>query len=254
MEDNNFELSETLFYNGLEGAITAEFLVDKKNETLWASRKTVASIFGTTGQNISNHFLNIFEEEELNEKEVSINSKKLFGGQTDFSKDSFLNSKNRGRPEKWYNLDGIIAVGYRVNSKQATHFRIWATGILKEYLIKGFILDDELLKNSSRLGKDYFDELLERIREIRVSERRFYQKVADLYATAKDYNENAQSTKNFYANVQNKIIYAVTDRTAAEIIVDRADSKRINMGITNWKGSPQSKIHISDVIVSKLFK
>ena len=170
-----YEIIESLLYKGNEGAVTAEFLVDKTNQTFWASQKAVAKIFGTSSPNISIHMTNIFQEMELKEKEVTITSKKLFEEQEEFIKDSLINSKKGGRPEKYYNLDGIIAVGYRVNSKKATQFRIWATSILKEYIVKGFVLDKELLKKGTRFGKDYFDELLEEIKEIRTSERRVYQ-------------------------------------------------------------------------------
>ncbi|MCL2688081.1 MAG: virulence RhuM family protein [Methanobrevibacter sp.] len=251
MNNKQFQLTETLLYKGIDGAVTGEFLIDVFNETLWASRKVVAEIFGTSGQNISKHFRNIFQEGELNENEVSIDAKKLFKDQSEFSNYSLLNSKKGGRPEKWYNLDGIISVGYRVNSKQATQFRIWATKVLKEYMIKGFVLDDELLKNGTRFGKDYFDELLERVREIRVSERRAYQKVTDLYAISYDYNDNPQITRDFFAKVQNKVIYAVTGKTAPEIIKERVNSNEINMGLTSWEGSPKTKIHASDVVISK---
>lgn len=251
MNDKQFQLTETLLYKGIDGAVTGEFLIDVFNETLWASRKVVADIFGTSGQNISKHFINIFQEGELNENKVSINAKDLFKDQSEFSNEYLLNSKKGGRPEKWYNLDAIISVGYRVNSKQATQFRIWATNVLKEYMIKGFVLDDELLKNGTRFGKDYFDELLERVREIRVSERRAYQKVTDLYSISYDYNDNPNITRDFFAKVQNKVIYAVTGKTAPEIIAERANSNEINMGLTTWDGSPKTKIHASDIVISK---
>lgn len=251
MNNKNYQLTETLLYKGIEGAVTGQFLIDIDNETLWASRKTVAEVFGTTAQNISTHFINIFDEGELDENKVSINANDLFKDQKEFSNESFLNSKKGGRPEKWYNLDGIISVGYRVNSKQATQFRIWSTNVLKEYMIKGFVLDDELLKNGSRFGKDYFDKLLERVREIRVSERRVYQKITDLYALSYDYNDNLQITRDFFAKVQNKVIYAVSGKTAPEIIVERADSNEMNMGLVTWEGSPKTKIHASDVVISK---
>lgn len=155
------------------------------------------------------------------------------------------------RKTTFYNLDAIISVGYRVNSKNATRFRIWATGILREFMIKGFVLDDELLKNGSRFGKDYFTDLIERIREIRVSERRFYEKITDLYATSHDYNKNAEITRNFYAKVQNKLHYAVSGMTAPEIIKDRASSEKENMGLTSWKHSPDGKIQLSDTRIAK---
>ena len=144
----------------------------------------------------------------------------------------------------------MIAVGYRVNSKEGTQFRIWVTSILKEYMVKGFVLDDELLKNGTRFGKDYFDELLERIREIRVSERRFNQKITDIYATSHDYNPQAEISRKFFASVQNKLIYAVSGKTASEIIIERADSDKINMGLTSWK-NPRGKILMSDLVISK---
>jgi hypothetical protein len=144
----------------------------------------------------------------------------------------------------------MIAVGYRVGSKEGTQFRIWATSILKEYMVKGFALDDELLKNGKRFNKDYFDELLERIREIRTSERRFNQKITDIYATSFDYNPEAEISKEFFASVQNKLIYSVSHKTAAEIIAERADSDKINMGLTTWK-NPLGKIYISDIVISK---
>lgn len=155
------------------------------------------------------------------------------------------------RKTTFYNLDAIISVGYRVNSKNATRFRIWATGILREFMIKCFVLDDELLKNGSRFGKDYFTDLIERIREIRVSERRFYEKITDLYATSHDYNKNAEITRNFYAKVQNKLHYAVSGMTAPEIIKDRASSEKENMGLTSWKHSPDGKIQLSDTRIAK---
>ena len=153
---------------------------------------------------------------------------------------------------KYYNLDAIIAVGYRVNSYQATQFRIWATRTLKEFIIKGFVLDDERLKQGNNVfGKDYFDELLERIREIRASERRFYQKITDLYALSADYNKDAPLTKEFFATVQNKLHWAITGKTAAEIIYSSADATKIYMGLTNWKHAPDGKILKSDVVVAK---
>jgi len=227
MNNKNYQLTETLLYKGIKGAVTGQFLIDIGNETLWASQKTVAEIFGTSSANISMHMTNIFQDGELEENEVSISSKKLFEGQKEFIKKSLINSKKGGRPG------------------------IWSTNILKEYMIKGFVLDDELLKNGSRFGKDYFDKLLERVREIRVSERRVYQKITDLYALSYDYNDNLQITRDFFAKVQNKVIYAVSGKTAPEIIVERADSNEMNMGLVTWEGSPKTKIHASDVVISK---
>lgn len=152
---------------------------------------------------------------------------------------------------EFYNLDAIIAVGYRVNSYQATQFRIWATRTLKEYIIKGFVLDDGRLKQGKRFGKDYFEELLERIREIRASERRFYQKITDIYALSADYDKNAPVTKDFFATVQNKLHWAITGKTAAEIIYDSADATKTHMGLTGWKQAPDGKIMKSDVFIAK---
>ena len=180
---------------------------------------------------------NIFEDGELDADSVVAN---------------FATTASDGKKYKtnFYNLDAIISVGYRVNSKNATQFRIWATQQLKELIIKGFVLDDELLKDGSRFGRDYFSQLLERIRDIRSSERRFNQKITDIYATSFDYRKNAEVTQEFFATVQNKLIYAVSGHTAAEIIADRSDSKKINMGLTNWS-NPNGKIILSDTVISK---
>ncbi|MDR3291274.1 MAG: virulence RhuM family protein [Methanobrevibacter sp.] len=251
MKNKENEIINTLLYEGSEGAVTGQFLIDGRNETLWASQKTVAEIFGTTGQNISKHFTNIFADEELIENEVSISSKDLFKGQEEFINYSLKNSKKGGRPEKWYNLDGIISVRYRVNSKNATHFRKWATNILKEYIVKGYVLDKELLKNGTKFGKDYFDKLLEEIKEIRSSERRFYQKVTDIYATSYDYNPKAKVSQDFFKKVQNKLHYAVSKKTAPEIISERANSSKSNMGLTSWDNAPDGKILLKDVLIAK---
>lgn len=251
MIDENSKIQNTILYKGSEGAVIGEFLIDKNNETLWASQKTVAEIFGTSSSNISIHFSNIIQENELDENRVSISSKELFKGETEFIKESLINSKRGGRPEKWYNLDAIISIGYRINSKQATHFRIWANSILREYIVKGFVVDTELLKNGSRFGEDYFDELLEQIREIRASERRFYEKITDIYATAYDYNKDAEITKEFFSNVQNKLHYAVSGKTAPEIIVERARADKPNMGLTTWKNAPNKKIVLRDTKIAK---
>lgn len=211
-----------------------------ENETIWLPQQRIAELFGTTKQNVSLHLKNIFESGELEEDSVV--------------KD-FLTTANDGKnyQTKHYNLDAIISVGYRVNSTQATHFRIWATNILKEYIIKGFAMDDERLKNPAQpFGKDYFDEQLERIRDIRASERRFYQKITDIYAQcSSDYDAYSEETKEFYATVQNKLHYAITGLTAAEIIERRVDSTKSNMGLTNWKNSPHGAIRKSDVTIAK---
>ncbi len=195
-------------------------------------------IFNVKVPAISKHLKNIFDEGELIKNSV-------------VSKMETTASDGKKYNTNFYNLDAIISVGYRVNSKNAIHFRIWATGVLREFMIKGFVLDDELLKNGSRFGKDYFTDLLERIREIRVSERRFYEKLTDLYATSHDYNKNAEITRDFYAKVQNKLHYAISGMTAPEIIKNRADSEKENMGLTTWKHSPKGKIQLSDTKIAK---
>lgn len=244
-----YELVETLLYQSEEGAVEGKFIIG--DETIWASRKVVAEIFDTTGQNISMHFSNIVSEGELNEKEVSISSKELFKDDSRFSKDSFQNFKNGGRPQKWYNLDAIISIGYRINSKEATRFRIWSRSILKQYMRKGYVINKELLMNGGRFSDKYFEELLEEIREIRSSQRKVYEKITDLYATAYDYNKNAEITRKFYSKVQNKLHYAVSGLTAPELIYERADSTKKHMGLTNWRKSPDGKIFLSDAKIAK---
>ena len=231
------QIQKTLLYVGDEGEVSMDVIVDYENETFWATQKTMAELFDVTKQNVSYHLKDIFKTGELDENSVV---KKI------------LTTASDGKKYKtsFYNLDAIISVGYRVNSKNATRFRIWATQQLKELIIKGFVLDDELLKNGSRFGRDYFDQLLERIRDIRSSERRFNQKITDIYATSFDYRKDAEVTQEFFATVQNKLIYAVSGKTAAEIISDRSDSERINMGLTNWS-NPNGKIILSDVVISK---
>ena len=244
-----FKLIEKLLYKSEQNDIEAEFIIG--NETLWSSQKVIAEIFGTTSANISMHFSNIIQEGELDEKEVSISSKDLFKDNPNFIKKSLKKSNNRGRPQKWYNLDAIISIGYRINSKEATQFRRWANKILKEYMIKGFVIDKELLKKGGRFTEDYFDELLETIREIRASERRFNQKITDIYATSFDYNKDADITKEFFATVQNKLIFAISNHTAAELIETRSDIENPHMGLTTWKKAPNGKILQSDVVISK---
>jgi hypothetical protein len=222
MKGNEAELIETLLYSGNYGAVTLEVIIDQENETMWATQKTMAELFKKNTNTIDEHLQNIFKTQELDEILTTQNFRVV-------QKEGKRNVK---RNFKFYNLDAMIAIGYRVNSKQGTQFRIWATNILNEYMIKGFVLDDELLKNGTRFGKDYFDELLERIREIRVSERRAYQKITDIYAISYDYNNNPQITRDFFAKVQNRVIYAVTGKTAPEIIAERANFNKINMGLT----------------------
>lgn len=211
-------------------------------ETFWLSQSGMAELFGCTPENILQHLKNIYTEEELT---------------TDATAKKFLVVRREGsrdvrRSIDHYNLDAIIAVGYRVNSKKATRFRQWATRTLKEYIQKGFVLNDELMKNGRPFGKDYFDELLERIREIRASERRAYQKIADVFEQCSyDYDKNSETTKAFYAFVQNKLHYAVTGKTAAELISERATPDSPTMGLTTWKGAPDGKILKSDTLVAK---
>lgn len=234
-------MSEILIYKTPDNKINVEMkLVD---ETLWLPQNKIAELFGVTKASISRHIKNIYESQELDT--VSTVSK-------------IETVQNEGGREikrqiEYYNLDMIIAVGYRINSKQATHFRIWATNILKEYIIKGFVMNDKrLMEPNKTFGEDYFDELLERIRIIRASERRFYQKITDIYAQcSSDYDKNSQETKDFYATVQNKFHYAITGKTAAELIYERADSSKEHMGLTSWKNSPAGEIRKSDVTIAK---
>lgn len=244
-----YELVEKLLYQGEEGAVEGSFVIGE--DTLWASRSIVAQIFGTDKTNISKHFRNIVQDGELIEKEVSLTAKELFGDDLEFSEKYSLNLQKGGRPQIWYNLDAIISIGYRINSKKATHFRKWSNKILKEYMIKGYVLNNEALKNGGVLGKDYFDKLLEEIREIRASERRLYQKVTDIFATSYDYDKTSDIAKEFYATVQNKLHFAITGHTAAEIISSRADHKKENMGLTNWANGPEGKILKTDIKTAK---
>jgi len=198
----------------------------------------MASLFAVAVPAISKHLKNIFQSNELDEKSV-------------VSKKETTASDGKNYKTSFYSLEAILAVGYRVNSNEATLFRVWATNTLKEYIIKGFILDDERLKQGKYFGKDYFDELLERIREIRASERRFYQKITDLHALSADYNKDAQTTQDFFASIQNKLHWAITGKTAAEIKYTEADAKKLFMGLKTWKHSPSGKILKSDDSVAK---
>ena len=212
------------------------------NETFWLTQKAMAELFGVNVPNISKHLSNIYEEGELR-KEATVSKMEIV---------QLEGERQVKRQAEFYNLDAIIAVGYRVNSKQATAFRIWATKTLKEYITKGFVLNDDMLKNGRPFGKDYFDELLERIREIRASERRAYQKIADVFEQCSyDYDKNSETTRAFYAFVQNKLHFAVTGKTAAELIYERADAAQPTMGLTTWSAAPDGKILKRDVIVAK---
>lgn len=231
--------SEFLFYSGPDGKLHIE--VFYADETVWLTQKRMAELFGVDVRTINDHLKNIYTTNELVEQET-------------IRKNRIVQAEGENQVERevnFYNLDVIISVGYRVNSQQATQFRKWATTTLRDFMIKGFALDDERLKNGTHFGKDYFEELLERIREIRASERRFYQKITDIYATAIDYNKDAKITDQFFSTVQNKLHFAIHGQTASELITKRADSTKLHMGLTTWKNSPKGKILKSDVTVAK---
>ena len=217
-----------------------------KDETIWLTQKAMAELFGVQTPAISKHLKNIFEENELDEQVVISKMETT-------TQHGAIANKTQTSETNFYNLDAIISVGYRVNSIQATHFRIWATKVLKEYIQKGFVLDDERLKQGqTAFGKDYFRELLERVRSIRASERRIYQQITDIFAECSiDYDKYSPITQDFYATVQNKFHYAITGQTAAEIIYTKADHTKDNMGLTTWKNSPDGRILKSDVSVAK---
>jgi hypothetical protein len=229
--------SDIILYTAETGDVKVEVLFN--NETFWLNQKKLAELFQVDRSVITKHLKNIFANKELDENSVSAII-------------AHTASDGKTYSVQFYNLDAIIAVGYRVNSFQATQFRIWATKTLREFMIKGFVLDDERLKQGKRFGKDYFDELLERIREIRASERRFYQKITDIYQQCSiDYSQDADITRKFYKTVQNKLHWAVTGKTAAQLIAERADSTKPQMGLLTWKNSPKGKIVKSDVVVAK---
>jgi len=209
-----------------------------QNGTFWLTQKTMAELFGVGVPAISKHLKNIFETEELEQNSV-------------ISKMETTASDGKVYETSFYRLEAILAVGYRVNSVQATEFRKWATQTLNEFIIKGFVMDDERLKQGKNFGQDYFDELLERIREIRASERRFYQKITDLYALSTDYDKKSLQTRDFFAMVQNKLHWAITGKTAAEIIYTEADATKLYMGLKTWKDAPDGKIIKTDVTVAK---
>src|SRR6186713_1602544 len=231
---------EILFYSAPEGKTHIEVFYE--DETFWLSQKKMGELFGVEVQTINYHLKEIFKSNELEESSTIRNFRIVQKeGTRDVSREVDL-----------YNLDAIIAVGYRVNSIQATRFRIWSTQTLREYIIKGFVLDDERLKQGKKFGKDYFEELLERIREIRASERRFYQKVTDIYAQCSmDYDPKAEITHTFYGTVQNKLHWAITGHTAAELIAERANAAQPNMGLTTWKRAPKGKILKTDITIAK---
>ncbi|WP_329778490.1 RhuM family protein [Allisonella histaminiformans] len=216
-----------------------------KDETFWMPQKDIARLFNVSLSTVNRHLSNIFKEGEL-AKEVVIAKIAIT------TKHGAIAGKTQHKIINYYNLDAIISVGYRVNSKEATKFRIWATQTLKEYIVKGFVLNDDMLKNGRVTGKDYFDELLERVRSIRASERRIYQKITDIFAECStDYDSQSPITKNFYAMVQNKFHYAITGQTAAEIIYRKSDHHKKYMGLTTWKNSPDGRVLKSDATVAK---
>ena len=214
-----------------------------KDETIWVTQRGMAELFGCTSDNISLHLKKIYADGELSENSTA----------EDFSVVQSEGARQVSRRIRFYNLDAVISVGYRVNSRRATQFRIWATGILKEYIKKGFVLDDERLKQGETVfGQDYFRELLERVRSIRASERRIWQQITDIFAECSiDYDKNSPITQEFYAMVQNKFHYAITGQTAAEIVYSKADSSKEHMGLTTWKNSPDGRILKSDVTIAK---
>jgi len=240
MKDNKPKYGEILLYSIEDSRIYIDVYFEE--ETFWLTQKSMAELFDVNAPAISKHLHNIFNENELDES-ATVSKMELV---------RLEGNREVKRTLEFYNLDAIIAVGYRVNSKKATHFRRWATATLKEFIIKGFVLNDEMLKNGKQFGKDYFDELLEKIREIRASERRSYQKITDIFEQCSfDFDKNSQTTKNFYAFVQNKLHFAITGKTAAELIVERASFEHPTMGLTTWKDAPSGKILKRDISVAK---
>ncbi len=228
--------AEFLVFTSQSGENTIEVRV--QDDTVWLTQNLIAELFQTTKQNVSLHLKNIFQDGELDANSVV--------------KD-FLTTASDGKnyQTKFYNLDAIISIGYRINSQRATQFRQWATTVLRDYAIRGYVIDKKRMENGAFLGEDYFEHLLAEIREIRLSERRFYQKITDIYATAMDYNKDAQVTKDFFAKVQNKLHYAVHGHTAAELIISRTNAQKENMGLTSWERCPDGKIVKTDVSVAK---
>ncbi|MDY0320220.1 MAG: virulence RhuM family protein [Arcobacteraceae bacterium] len=234
------EMTEFLLYTTPNQNIKVEVFLN--NETLWLTQERIAELFGVDRTVITKHIKNIYNEQELQEDSTSAKIAQV----------QIEGNRTVKRAVKYYNLDAIIAVGYRVNSLKATQFRIWATNILKEYIIKGFAMDDERMKNGRFFGKDYFRELLERVRSIRASERRIYQQVTDIFAECCiDYDKKSDTAKNFYANIQNKFHFAITGQTAAEIVYKEADKQKPFMGLKTWKNAPDGRILKSDTTIAK---
>lgn len=233
------KLNNFVFFDTDQGKVNIDvFFAD---EIIWLTQRLMAELFEVDVRTVNGHLKNIFESQELSE-DPTIRKYRIVQKE---------GSREVARQVEFYNLDAIIAVGYRVNSKRATQFRIWATDVLRDMIVKGFAIDDERLKQGRHFGQDYFDELLERIREIRASERRLYQKITDIYALSADYDSSAENTKQFFAQVQNKLHWAITGKTAAEIIYVEADAKKVNMGLKTWKNAPQGKILKRDTKVAK---
>lgn len=240
MTDQTPQEGELILYRTADDAVRVEVLYE--GETFWLGQRRMAELFGVDVRTVNEHLGNIYSSGELNEEPTLRKSRIV----------RIEGSRQVARDITLYNLDAIISVGYRVNSAQATQFRIWATQTLREFIIKGFVLDDERLKLNKRFGRDYFDELLERIREIRASERRFYLKITDIYEQCSvDYDKHAETTQRFFKTVQNKLHWAVTGKTAAELIAERADAGKPSMGLTTWKNAPKGKILKGDVNVAK---
>jgi hypothetical protein len=231
--------NQIIFYQSSDGSVNVEVLFAEEN--IWLTQKKIAELFNTTAQNITQHLKNIYAEKEVDK----------LGTCKDFLQVQNEGGRDIERNSKMYSLEAIIAVGYRVNSERGTQFRQWATGILKNYIHKGYALDVNRMKYGSRFSTRYFDELYEEIRDIRTSERMIYQKITDIYATAIDYSPKAYESKEFFATVQNKLHFAITGKTAAEIIAERVSSKKEKMGLTSWRRSPQGKIMPSDTVIAK---
>jgi hypothetical protein len=239
MEDQQ-QSSDIIFYNTPKGDVKIEVIFN--NETFWLTQKRLSELFGVDVRTVNEHLQNIFSTNELI-KEATIRKIRIVQKE---------GSRTVAREVETYNLDAIIAVGYRINSLQATQFRIWATQTLREFIIKGFLLDDDRLKQGNRFGKDYFDELLDRIREIRASERRFYLKITDIYEQCSiDYNKDAAITQTFFKTVQNKLHFAISGKTAAQIITERASADKPNMGLQTWKNAPSGKVLKGDIGIAK---
>ncbi len=236
------KLSNFVIFKTEQGKVNIDVFF--QSETLWLTQKLIAQLFEKDRATVTEHLNNIFNQGELDEKVVCRNFQHT-------TKHGAIKGKTQTKSTKYYSLNAILSVGYRVHSHRAIEFRKWASKTLHEFIIKGFTMDDERLKQIKHFGKDYFDELLERIREIRISERRLYQKITDIYSLSADYDSKDKITKHFFAIVQNKLHWAITGKTAAEIIYTKADAKKIYMGLKTWKNAPKGKIIKSDVVVAK---